>query len=59
MISLFFGLKIFTNVKNKYEKGIIYHFLIFENSLNFKKMKIMLQHFPIGFGLATIKKKFR
>jgi hypothetical protein len=40
MISLFFGLKFCTNVKNKYEKGII-----------------MLQHFPISFGLAKIKKK--
>jgi hypothetical protein len=53
MINLCFGLKFCTNVKNKYEKGIIDHFNK-NKSFNSKKMKIMLQHFPIGFDLETI-----
>jgi hypothetical protein len=52
MINLLFRLKFCTNVKNKYEKGIIDHFNK-NQSLNFQKLKIMLQHFPIGFDLET------
>jgi len=53
MISLFFGLKIFTNVKNKYEKGIIDHFLIFENSLNFQKNENHVATFPYWFWFGN------
>jgi hypothetical protein len=44
-------------VKNIYEKGIYFLFIIFfekKKSLDLKKLKIMLQHFPIGFDLVPI-----
>jgi hypothetical protein len=47
----FLGLKFCTNVKNKYEKGILNpFFLLRKKSLGLQKnLKIMLEHFPIGF----------
>jgi hypothetical protein len=63
MMSLFFfflGLKICINVKNKYEKRIFDHFLLEKKVIKFaKKLKIMLQHSPISFGLVTIFLMFR
>jgi len=42
-ISSSFSLKICTNVKNKYEKGISNHFqFLKKKSLDFQKLKIML-----------------
>jgi hypothetical protein len=60
MMSLFLsflGLKFCTNVKNKYEKRILFdHFFYRKNSLDLpKKIKFMLQHFTIGFGLVAKK----
>jgi hypothetical protein len=56
MITLFFfflGLKICTNVKNKYEKRIFNQLFLKKKIIHqiCKKLKIMLQHFLIGFGL--------
>jgi hypothetical protein len=49
MTNVRFGLKICTNVKNKYEKGM-FDFFLRKKSLDL----IMLRHFHIGFGLVTI-----
>jgi hypothetical protein len=43
----FFCLKFCINVKNKYEKGIFYHFVKGKNHQFFKKLKIKLQHFVL------------
>jgi hypothetical protein len=40
-------------MKNKYEKRFLKK-LGEKNYYICKKLKIMLQHFPIGFGLVTI-----
>jgi hypothetical protein len=53
MINLCFGLKFCTNVKNKYEKGIIDHFNK-NKSLNFQKIVNHVAAFPIGFDLEKI-----
>ncbi len=60
-VSFFFlGLKFCINAKNEYEKGIFWFFLLEKKSHYIcKKMKIMLQHSPIGFGLVTIFSMFR
>jgi hypothetical protein len=39
-ISFFFGLKFFTNIKNKYKRGICAHFFFFE-----KKKSLGFQNF--------------
>ncbi len=52
-INLCFGLKFCTNVKNKYEKGIIDHFNK-NKSLNFQKIVNHVAAFPIGFDLEKI-----
>jgi hypothetical protein len=62
MMSLFFsllGLKFCINVKNKHEKGIFDSFIGEKSHYICKKLKIMLQHSPIGFGLVTIFLMFR
>jgi len=49
------GLKKYTNVKNKNKKGIFNQYYFERKIIRFKKkIKIMLQHFPIGFGLVVI-----
>jgi hypothetical protein len=51
MTSFFFGLKIFINTKNIYEKKI---FDFFEKKISrFGKIKILLWNFPMGFGLLS------
>jgi hypothetical protein len=46
-------------VKNIYEKRLFDHFFKRKKSLDLKKMKVMLQHVPIGFGLASISLMFK
>jgi len=47
-------------VKIKYEKRIFDHVLLEKKVIKFAlKLKIMLQHSPIGFGLVTIFLMFR
>jgi hypothetical protein len=48
MINLCFGLKFCTNVKNKYEKGIIDH-LNKNKSFNFQKNENHVAAFPYWF----------
>jgi hypothetical protein len=45
----FFGLKIFTNVKNKYENGIFYHFKKRRKSLDLQKLDKYVAAFPYWF----------
>jgi hypothetical protein len=47
MSPFFFGLKLCTNVKNKYEKRIFDHF--FFNSLNLQNIKNHVATFPYQF----------
>jgi len=50
--SFSWGLKICTNVKTKYNNGIFDPFFCEKNWIC-KKLKIMLERFPIGFCLLT------
>jgi hypothetical protein len=59
-IFFFLGLKIWTNLKKKYEKRILHHFFFKKKVIRFtKKFKIMLRHFLIGFALGTIFQMFK
>jgi hypothetical protein len=44
-----FGLKLCTNVKNKYQKGIFDHFFFFKKSLNLQKIENHVATFPFWF----------
>jgi hypothetical protein len=51
---MYFGLKFFTNVKNKYEKGIFDHFFFLKKSLNLQKIENHVATFPFGFDLVKM-----
>jgi hypothetical protein len=48
-----FGLKIFTNVKNKYEKGIFDYFFEKKKSLNLQKNENHVAIFPYWFWFGN------
>jgi len=55
MMSLFFFFFFLFEILHKYEKGVFDLFLLEKKVIYIcKKLKIMLQHSPIGFGLVTI-----